>query len=245
MKRTRKLIPAIAMLLISAVMMATASFAWFSLNETVFAEGMKVTAVTPASLEIATDIGDGTANWSHSATGAAAEGSLNPVYIDTTTKKAYIPTSVNTIKPNGDTQVPFKADDTTNWMDIGLNPADGKGSDGKYYAYVETFYLRTNTGANDEADTMWFTAAATIGGTSNLKEGVEVYIYDGTNYVKINGTASTQKWEAPLATEEPIALTVVVVYNGTLNTYINNSNADLAETTVSVTFAKTTAPDLT
>ena len=44
MKLTRKLIPAFIMLLVSAVLMSTASFAWFSMNETVEATGMQVTA---------------------------------------------------------------------------------------------------------------------------------------------------------------------------------------------------------
>lgn len=53
MKKTRKLIPALAMLLISAVMMSTASFAWFSLNSTVTAGNMEVKATTGANLYIA------------------------------------------------------------------------------------------------------------------------------------------------------------------------------------------------
>ena len=44
MKLTRKLIPAMIMLLVSAVLMSTASFAWFSMNEVVEATGMEVTA---------------------------------------------------------------------------------------------------------------------------------------------------------------------------------------------------------
>ena len=44
MKLTRKLIPAFAMLLVSAVLMSTASFAWFSMNQTVTASGMSITA---------------------------------------------------------------------------------------------------------------------------------------------------------------------------------------------------------
>ena len=59
MKNTRKLIPALAMLLVSAVMMSTASFAWFTMNSTVKAEGMQITAVAPASLWI-TDVTDNT-----------------------------------------------------------------------------------------------------------------------------------------------------------------------------------------
>ncbi len=44
MKATRKLIPAIAMLLISAVMMSTATFAWFSTNSQVSANSLIVSA---------------------------------------------------------------------------------------------------------------------------------------------------------------------------------------------------------
>lgn len=49
MKNTRKLIPALAMLLVSAILMTTASFAWFSMNTTVTATGMQVTAKSNAT----------------------------------------------------------------------------------------------------------------------------------------------------------------------------------------------------
>ena len=44
MKKTRKLIPAIAMLLVSLIVMSSASFAWFSMNKQVSATGMQITA---------------------------------------------------------------------------------------------------------------------------------------------------------------------------------------------------------
>lgn len=55
MKFTRKLIPALAMLIVSATMMSTASFAWFSMNSQVSATGMSVTASAPANLHIGND----------------------------------------------------------------------------------------------------------------------------------------------------------------------------------------------
>ena len=55
MKFTRKLIPAVAMLVVSATMMSTASFAWFSMNRTVTATGMQATAVSPVNLQISVD----------------------------------------------------------------------------------------------------------------------------------------------------------------------------------------------
>lgn len=44
MKKFKKLIPAFCMLLVSAVMLGTSTFAWFSMNTTVTAKEMKVTA---------------------------------------------------------------------------------------------------------------------------------------------------------------------------------------------------------
>ena len=52
MKKMRRLIPAIAMLLVSAVMLSTASFAWFSMNTDVTASGMQIQAIADSSLVI-------------------------------------------------------------------------------------------------------------------------------------------------------------------------------------------------
>lgn len=54
MKKMRKLIPAFAMLMIAAIMMTTASFAWFTMNETVTATGMQVQAKASGNLLIST-----------------------------------------------------------------------------------------------------------------------------------------------------------------------------------------------
>ncbi len=65
----KKIIPALALLLISAVVMSTASFAWFSMNTTVKATGMQVTATTASSLVISnssTGTFDQTANGNYS-----------------------------------------------------------------------------------------------------------------------------------------------------------------------------------
>ncbi|MBO4309293.1 MAG: hypothetical protein J5885_05650 [Clostridia bacterium] len=53
----KKLIPALAMLLIAAVMLGTSTYAWFSMNTTVTATGMSVTATTPVNLLISNTSG--------------------------------------------------------------------------------------------------------------------------------------------------------------------------------------------
>ena len=52
MKNMRKLIPAIAMLLVSAVMMSTASFAWFSVATRASVDGIEVTASASGGIAI-------------------------------------------------------------------------------------------------------------------------------------------------------------------------------------------------
>lgn len=51
----KKLIPALALLLVSAVLLATSSFAWFSMNTTVTVTGMQVTTKVSSNLQIKED----------------------------------------------------------------------------------------------------------------------------------------------------------------------------------------------
>ena len=77
MKLTRKLIPAFIMLLVSAVLMSTASFAWFAMNTTVEATGMAVKAKGDAIfLEISgkQDVVDGNPVWKTKGTDMAVGG---------------------------------------------------------------------------------------------------------------------------------------------------------------------------
>lgn len=75
MKKMRKLIPAFCMLLLSAVMLSTSTFAWFSMNTTVTATGMQVTAQASSSIAISAD---GT-NFGASMTLANGPSTMNPV----------------------------------------------------------------------------------------------------------------------------------------------------------------------
>lgn len=56
MKATRKLIPAIALLLVSAVLLSTASYAWFTTNKVVNTD-MSVSVTAPQNLQISVDNG--------------------------------------------------------------------------------------------------------------------------------------------------------------------------------------------
>jgi len=67
----KKLIPAIVLLLISAMIMATASYAWFSMNTQVTATGMQVKAKAESGLLIS-ELSATNATWDNSATGGTS-----------------------------------------------------------------------------------------------------------------------------------------------------------------------------
>ena len=244
MKNTRKLIPALVMLLISAVLMSTASFAWFSMNKQVTADGMSVTATTPASLEISTAATG--SDWSYGATASNSTTGLTP--ITRLNNVWYVPTATNAIKADG-TPTYSLADNysnTTHWTPVTIDYTTGKSGDVKY-ALVQDFYLRTNVGTvtTDAPAAIKFTAAATVSGDSDLEAGVQVYLKVGETLTLLSSTASGE-WTAPLSSASTpdtpyIQVTVVVVYDGQ-NAAIINDNADLEETSISLTFAEKVTP---
>ena len=83
-KLNRKLIPAFAMLLLSAVLMSTASFAWFSSNGKVTASGLAVSATAPAALWISAD----NSTFGTTATFTTTKTELSPVTDDIGTNNA-------------------------------------------------------------------------------------------------------------------------------------------------------------
>lgn len=61
MNKFKKLVPAICMLLVSAVLMGTSTYAWFSMNTTVTAKGMQVTAKSDSKFLQIISTADGSA----------------------------------------------------------------------------------------------------------------------------------------------------------------------------------------
>lgn len=82
MKKFSKLIPAFCMLLISAMLMGTSTFAWFSMNTQVTATGMQVKAAAEGGIVI-TNSTKGT--WSAEAAAHVTTASLFPASRDNTT----------------------------------------------------------------------------------------------------------------------------------------------------------------
>ena len=78
MKKFMKLIPAFVMLLVSAILVSTATYAWFSMNTTVTATGMSVKAVAEDGLLINYVKTVGDSGWSNSANTHSSLITLSP-----------------------------------------------------------------------------------------------------------------------------------------------------------------------
>lgn len=144
MKATRKLIPAIAMLLVAIVLMSTASYAWFSMSREVFASGMSLTAKAPSNLLISNEIGG-----TYGTTAALASGNKATLYPASSwngaTGSFFTAKSITTIEGGA----PTSNDD--------LEAVEG--GDGTYYKDF-TFYLK-NTG--DDAMNITISGLAVAG----------------------------------------------------------------------------------
>lgn len=100
--RKRLLVSSVAMLLVAMIALGTATFAWFTNNRTVTADGMKVKAVAAKGFEITKDNGK---NWGNNVTFAAPQANLLPASLSfphdadsnawSAATVAFAPTNVN------------------------------------------------------------------------------------------------------------------------------------------------------
>ena len=142
----KKIIPALALLLVSAVMLATSSFAWFSMNTTVTVTGMSVSTRISDNLQIASDTIDSDAkkadNLFQNGLNQTVTGILEPV--STVDGEAFFYTATDNVKADGDaitdTYIAYNASaaasDTTNYSNAFSENYDVKKSD-TAVAYVD------------------------------------------------------------------------------------------------------------
>ena len=136
MKMTRKLIPALVMLIVSALMLSTASFAWFANSTTVTAQSMTVKANTAVKYFEISNAYNGSYGPSADAQ-TEASGNLDLIHakVSGTTVTWYTGQAAN---PDAST-----ADKTLD----GVDPDTGlvEASVGDRYALINTFYVRMSS----------------------------------------------------------------------------------------------------
>ena len=171
----KKLIPAIVMLLVSAVVLSTASYAWFTTAQDVSASGMKVTATAPTSVLID---GQLTAGYTGNYTSSIA--------FDQTSKKLYAASSADGINF-------FEAEkctDSTGSIEFGSNikaVTNPTGTNGATAYCVQYKVKLINTSADNSVEI--YLKDVTLGGNS-IKNAVRIAIIDQTGASKVFNPAS-------------------------------------------------------
>ena len=236
MKSTRKIIPALVMLLVSAIMLSTASFAWFASNTEVTATDMSVTAKANTKFLHISNAEAGT--YDITAEAANAEADVDLVHATIAANKKSVTWGVGTSSSITDANV-----------GSALTPVDAGDIAGNY-ALVNDFWVKMSDESSSGLENLTV-AEITVTGTSTLAPALRVLVVgnDGAQLYKENGGAwvaadanNATALIASIATENKYKVTVYVFYDGadasakTENTVAPGS---LTEMTVSVKFSAT------
>ena len=158
MKKFKKLIPAFCMLLVSAVMLGSSTFAWFSMNNKVTATGLDVTAKSNTQFLVISDSNTTlAADYNTTTIGAAYQARAKlPVGFNegTADEKKVLPVSINKTgaelklwDKNKDTVVPVAVDE---WYTAQSTVYDGTGANGTSKDDTTLVNVKTVSGNNLE-----------------------------------------------------------------------------------------------
>ncbi|MBR5943184.1 MAG: hypothetical protein IKZ81_07590 [Clostridia bacterium] len=246
----KKLIPALCMLLVAAVLMGTSTFAWFSMNDTVTATGMSVTVkADQVFLEIAAGHAANAdavqAGGLISATATTASAVLYPAAhqaaantiatADATTTTGTDPDTVTTMtnwyyRTSSD---PSEYMGTTPSAELPIEQADfGK------YVLVNEFSLTVADGSNAVSDLKVDTCTITTSGD----QAVKVLVATSSASQEFSGTGgagSTVLRSSNLTSSDVEYVKIYVYWDGNDTDVFSNGIADLVNTSVVVTFTGT------
>ncbi len=234
----KKLIPAFALLLISAVVLSTASFAWFSMNTEVSASGMTITAKSDAVALVINSTN--TAGSGGTTETTAVSGTLLPTAHNALTNKA-------------------AADTVGNWYTKVADAPTASASTGDATALTEftgyvvskTVYISMATGSNPTTDLIvkGVTITKDSGTATNLAPvrvviasaaGVVEYKYGASGATLVSGTNTALA--AQVTATECIAVTIYVYYDGNDDSVYTNVSNNIAGASIAVDFS-VTAPN--
>lgn len=227
MKSTRKLIPALVMLLVSAVMLSTASFAWFASNPDVEATNMKVNVNSDVKfLEIATavngsyddsvDIGDAD---------ATVLELVHPVIENDNSIEWSIGSSDDETSPNAGKELEPITLPLTN------------------YAYSQEFWVKASDGSQALSDLV--ISSVEVVGTNALSNAIRVLVVgkDGLQIWSNRDGDLTAESDSVLISNITTAetddqkLTAYIYFDGEdADAYTNKLNTTLGDLTIKIAF---------
>lgn len=179
----KKLIPALVLLLVSAIVLSTSSYAWFSMNRTVQATGISLTAAAPTNLVISAD--NVTYNATAALTNPAGDSRLYPASShDGATFHAIADGNVLGGGAGG------KAEAGTTRFLPDAQVVEMGAADGWFVEY--TLYFKA-TASTDAALNIGVKSITATVADSDIQEAVRVAIDDGVNAPKIYAVDETEE----------------------------------------------------
>lgn len=238
MKKMRKLIPAFCMLLLSATMLTTSTFAWFSMNKSVTVTGMQITAKSDSVYLLIS----GTKSTASEIQGE--KGTSATLTIDSEASRVY-PSAHKSFSDISD------AATASNWYyqiaDAPEASASTKPqvtlSDSNVGQYVlhKTVYMTVAEGSNP-ATNIKVSAAITsnntaTGGTKTITP-VKVVVGVGANIVELDSTTTTSATVLVASLDDASVATVeiYIYYNGADAAVYTNNVANLDGANINLTF---------
>lgn len=229
MKMTRKFIPALVMLLVSAIMLSTASFAWFASNNDVEATNMKVNVNSDVKfLQIADELNGTYGDFVNVNDATAAELMLVHPEIDEDNEIVWSTgTSSDEASPNaGQTLTPLGQDDDL---------AD--------YAYSQEFWVKASEGSQNLANLE--IASVEVVGTNALSNAIRVLVVgkDGIQIWSNREGGLTAESDDVLLTSVTTAetndqkLTAYIYFDGEdADAYTNKLGTTIDDLTIKIAF---------
>lgn len=263
MKKFRKLIPALCMLLVSALFVGTSTYAWFSMNTSVSATNMKVTAKSDSIYLLISK---------EKTTADGIQGDKLTTVAIKNEDTALLP-SARTISATkeGVKNAELTANATSlavpgNWYTAYANEEDKSAVDGDtekvlsaFNGYVQeyTYNFTLAKGSNDAKDlTVSECKLAAATGEGKTIAPVRVIVACGNKVVEFNSTGTTVSagdMGATTATDKVLAdsvtdssvqtVKVYVYYNGNDTAVYTNNIANLAGTSIDLTFTVSAAAE--
>lgn len=238
MKKFRKLVPALCMLLISAVLLGTSTFAWFSMNTTVTATGMQVTAKTDHTYLLISDTNDkDTLQTNPTAANRKVDFAMG-------TASSLAPSAHETFGATGAStdaatvgkwySAQGKTPDKTDMKDdtkTALTGFDG-------YVLTKSVYI-TVTKDSKVATNLKVSATITNNTTATDITPLKVLVVCGDKYVELapNAHTSTTVLADEIKSDALTKVDIYIYYDGNHANVTTNNSANLGGATVELTFA--------
>lgn len=241
MKAFKKIIPAVALLLVSAVLLGTSTYAWFALNTQVTVSGITINANSNATyLLIGTGDNDTASEIQAAAKkdtengGKAATLSVSSSLIPSAYKNGTDCKSIGTVSQWY----------TGNSSDPGSSTLNGSGTElTKFDGYVETvtLYLTLAEGAGEATN---LTVSGTFADsddsdTASVITPVHVVVASSSAMVDLNSGTSpstTALNSGNLTDGTVVEITLYIYYDGNDEKVFTNNAANLAGVTINLTF---------